>query len=181
MAEFFELSLIYKTKPDLRLWNQKLSLEVGSNIYSGRLSFFNDKKLILNDYSSNDYNEFEFSLGSKDLFVRDSVIDMIKKLLATVSEIYSCSKFEYAIGNIETNSSFISSNNGIYNPSKEMMLKSVLLFLPEDKLLNMEINLHHIVFKSNSVACLFNPKAGILYSSQSENYKILKESITQRT
>ncbi len=179
MAEFFELSLIYKEKPDLKFWQENLALKLEKYIYSGRLSFFNDKVLILNEYNFNELYEYEFSVEAISLFTRDNVLDQIEKLLLSVSEINSHSKFDYAIGNIETNGTFIASNNGSINPSKEMVLKSALLFLPEEKVLNMEINLYHIVLKRNSIVCLFNPRAGILYSSHSDNYKILRESVTR--
>ena len=180
MAEFFELSLIYSKQPDVKGWYSTFSLNLQKSIYSGSLKFYNDRELLFNEFKDNNIWEYEFSVSNIDLFSRENVIDKVLELLEAVNEIMMNDKFEYGIGNIETNGSFISSNKDSLNPSKEMILKSTLIFLPLSKLKMMEINLHHFIFKKGKTVCLFNPTSGILYSSQSENYKILRESIIKK-
>ena len=71
---------------------------------------------------------------------------------------------------------FISSNRNNQNPSKEMILSSALIFISEDKLNDLEINLSHFIFRKGKTVCLFNPTAGILFTSDSDPYRKLDES-----
>ena len=181
MPEFFELSIISQRKADLKLWEEKLALRLGKSVYSGRLNFFNDRNIILNEYDENSVWQYELSVNSIGLFSRDNIINKIVILLEAVNEIGKNCDIEYAIGNIETNNSFISSNANRLNPSKEIILKSSLIFIPEQKLTELEISIYHVVFRLGKTICLYNPTSGILYSSQSEGYKILRESFLKNT
>ncbi|MBK7226391.1 MAG: hypothetical protein IPH96_13680 [Saprospiraceae bacterium] len=41
---------------------------------------------------------------------------------------------------------------------------------------DIEINLFHIIFRKGKTVCLFNPTAGILFTSDSDPYRKLDES-----
>jgi hypothetical protein len=176
MAEFFELFVIFKYKPDLKQWEDKLGLTISDSIYCGRLDFFKNKKLMLNEYNGNNFWEYEFSVSAGGLFLRDNIIEQIVSLLSAVDEIRKYSEFEYVIGNIETSGNFLSKNKDCLYPSNQMIMKSTLIFVTEFKLKRMSINLHHMIFKKGKTVCLFNPTSGILYTSASESYNIITES-----
>ena len=57
-----------------------------------------------------------------------------------------------------------------------MILNSALIFISEEKLNDIEINLFHIIFRKGRTVCLFNPTAGILFTSDSDPYLKLEES-----
>ncbi len=176
MAEFFELTIITIKKVDFSKWKNKLGLTLGKEYYTGCLNFFYGNELIIYEYQHNNLWEYEFSLNSEILFTRENIFNRIIILLENLDEIFKIDKFEYAIGNIETSSGLIQNNMGSSFLSNEIILKSSLIIIPLNKLVEIEINLFHIVFKFNKLACLFNPTSGILYSAKAEKYKILKES-----
>lgn len=176
MAEFFELSLISKCRIDFDLWEKEFSLIIGQFHYFGCLNFFKGKEVYFNEYFENEIWVYEISIRCLNLFARDNIINKVELLLQDVDQISRVFSFEYAIANIETNSSFILSSNGALLPSKDIVLGSSLIFIPKFKLDFLEINLYHLILKKGETACLFNPLSGILYTSEGEKYKILSDS-----
>lgn len=172
MAEFFELTIITKQKIGLN----KLDLSLGKEYYTDFLHFFNGNEVVIYENKRDTLWEYEFSVDCTSLFTRENIINKIVVLLESLNDIFKISKFEYAIGNIETNSDFIQNNPDPNYLSNEIILKSSLIILPTNKIEENEINFYHIVFKIDDLICLFNPTSGVLYSAKSDNYKILKES-----
>jgi len=176
MGESFELSIISEKEIDLKKWQREFSIHSHNYFYKGVFDFFNEKELLLREDKYPLFWVYEISVASKSLFLRDDIVDKILLLLEVVSVIHENSKIEYAIANVETNSLFIDENQDFLTPSKEIILKSALIFIPLSKIEGIEINLYHMVFKFNKMVCFYNPTSGILFSSDDEKFKILKES-----
>lgn len=176
MAEFFELTIITKQKVDFSKWKNKFGLILGKEYYTGSLNFFHGNELLIYEYQHNNLWEYEFSLDCERLFTRENIFNKIIILLGNLEDIFNIDTFEYAIGNIETSSDLVKNDIGSSSLSNEIILKSSLIFIPLNTLVEIEISLFHIVFKSDKIACLFNPTSGILYSAKADKYKILKES-----
>ncbi|HRI02094.1 MAG TPA: hypothetical protein PK006_13670 [Saprospiraceae bacterium] len=176
MGESFEFTLVLCNRILPIEWNNLFNLNYSMGIYNGVLKFFDNKEIHFVEIYFNNLWTYQISTDAKTLFRRDNIIDQIVLLTKAAELIYVEIGFAYAIGNIETNGSFIFSNGNGKIPSKEMMLKSSLIFVPESKVDELEINLFHIIFRNGNIICLFNPTSGILFLSESENFKILKES-----
>lgn len=180
MPEFFELSIICKARVEPAIWEEAFSLRLDhirldQNSYNGKLTFFSSKEVIFQEYNCHGVWVYELSVDIAGLFLRDNIVDKILSLLSDVNEITKYCNFAYAIGNIETNDTFIRSNKNSLDPSNEMILHSSLIFVPESKLKTISINVNHLIFRNGMVVCLFNPKS-VLFSSLSEKYTILPES-----
>jgi len=178
MGESFELSLISRERTCFNSRLDGLKNHPQEFYYNGVLSFYNNRTILLREFEYPSFWEYEISVSVESLFMRENIIDRILLLLEAVCIIHSNYKIEYSIANIESNSSLIDNNLDALLPSKDMILKSSLIFIPESKINSIEINVYHVIFKLNKTICLYNPNAGILFSSADEKYKILKESFT---
>lgn len=176
MGGCFELSIISKNRIGFKTWQDEFSIYSHEIFYNGALAFFDKKEILLREDEYLLFWAYEISVSIKSLFRRDNIIDKILLLLEAVSIIHEKNKIEYAIANVETNSLFIDGNQDVLVPSKDMILKSALIFIPESKIKRTEISLYHMIFSLNKIVCLYNPTSGILFSSQNEKYRILKES-----
>jgi len=177
MPAYFELSLILKERLEESFFKNEFKLKFDWLNYQGELNFLRDKKVLFQEYCEPDFNEYEFSIQSDGLFTRENVIDKIKLLLSDIVLLNEKIQFEFAIGNIESNSWFISENKIPLQVSNDMILKSSLIFVTESKITELNINMHHLIFLDRGMICLFNPISGLLYSSSQEKYKILRDSI----
>lgn len=173
MPEYFEISLIASNQFEEQKLKEKFGLRKGQQEYQGMLPFFKGKVVLFTEYFRNGYWESELSVEAKCLFKRTDIIDQIKLLLISVDLLSQDLDFCYAIGNIETNASFLDGIDTFLVPTKEMILKSSLIFIPNHTLNKTEINLYHLIFQSSQVACLFNPASGILFTHDCENYTVI--------
>ena len=176
MGESFELTMVVDNRITETEWKNLFELTYSYEVYTGNLEFFCNKIIHFIEVRSDELWTYQISVQARLLFTREDIICKIEKLTCAMDLINKLLKFEYALGNIETNYMFISSNKNCRNPSKEMILNSALIFISEEKLNDLEINLFHIIFRKGRTVCLFNPTAGILFTSDSDPYLKLEES-----
>ena len=176
MGESFELTMVVDNRITENEWKNLFELTYSNEVYIGNLEFFCNKIIHFIEVRSDELWTYQISVQARSLFTREDIISKIEILARTVDLINKLLKFKYALGNIETNYMFISSNRNNQNPSKEMILSSALIFISEDKLNDLEINLFHFIFRKGKTVCLFNPTAGILFTSDSDPYRKLDES-----
>ncbi|HMR42462.1 MAG TPA: hypothetical protein PKC40_01450 [Saprospiraceae bacterium] len=177
MSEQFELSIVFNDRIDLKFWIENFHICYGKNHYFKNLDFFISKEIVFNEFNYSNLWIYEFSTDARCLFQRDNIIDSILILLDTIISIDQKFNIKYAIGNIETNSTFLLNNQNLLKPTTEMILRSSLIFVPDHVIEELEINLYHIVFNKQRIFSLFNPTTGILFSSECEKYLIMKDSI----
>ena len=162
MPAYFEISFLTENNANSKFL-EELGLKFGHHNYLGKLKFFHNLNIVFSEFNLIDIIEYEISVENSNLFSRTNLIDKIKILLSDLVEVNKLIPFNYAIANIETNSLFISENNRIKLPSKEMMLKSTLVFLSKNDLKKVKINFFHFIFIEEEMVCLYNPISGTLF------------------
>ncbi|MBK7226390.1 MAG: hypothetical protein IPH96_13675 [Saprospiraceae bacterium] len=123
MGESFELTIVVDYRIPEAEWKNLFELTFSNEVYTGNLEFFCNKVIHFIEVSSDELWTYPNFSSSKITFTREDIISKIEILTRTVDLINKLLKFKYALGNIETNYMFISSNRNNQNPSKEMIFK----------------------------------------------------------
>jgi hypothetical protein len=107
--------------------------------------------------------EYFATINEKTLFTRDNLFSEINELADNVDILFNLTKAKYGIANFETNSLFTDGYYGVV-PSKNMVDKSLFLFLERDEKIFEYLNKYHFIFKRTNSVLLFNPCGQVIFN-----------------